>query len=197
MINSDSVQVCGKGDLNLHYCITCTWISLCESIWKDAEYRIKFLKLKYNIPDSVSSTGRTTKGEFEIDWTGYADDLVLIFEDHESLQKGIAILDKLFTQYGMKINVSKTKTMIFNHQDTEKEKYPSTIATLNGEDLENVKVFRYLGSDIKFDESSTGEAELNLRTDAATGKFYTHSRNMMNQKIYMKNKGLNAEFSSS
>ena len=148
--------------------------------------RIKFLKLKYNIPDSVSSTGRTTKGEFEIDWTGYADDLVLIFEDHESLQKGIAILDKLFTQYGMKINVSKTKTMIFNHQDTEKEKYPSTIATLNGEDLENVKVFRYLGSDIKFDESSTGEAELNLRTDAATGKFYTHSRNMMNQKIYMK-----------
>ena len=88
------------------------------------ENRIKFLKLKYNIPDSVSSTGRTTKGEFEIDWTGYADDLVLIFEDHESLQKGIAILDKLFTQYGMKINVSKTKTMIFNHQDTEKRKVP-------------------------------------------------------------------------
>ena len=26
-----------QGDLNLLYCITCTWISLCESIWKDAE----------------------------------------------------------------------------------------------------------------------------------------------------------------
>lgn len=100
--------------------------------------------------------------------------MVLIFEDHKSLQKGIAILDKLFTQYGMKINVSKNKTMIFNHLDTEKEKHPSTIATLNGEDLENVMVFRYLDSN-KFDESSTGEAELNLRTDAATGKFYTHS----------------------
>ena len=28
---------------------------------------IKFLKLKYNIPNSVSSTGRVSKGEFELD----------------------------------------------------------------------------------------------------------------------------------
>ena len=61
--------------------------------------RIKFLKLKYNIPSYVSSTGRTSKGEFDIDWTGYADDLVLMFNDIESLQKGINILNKLFTEY--------------------------------------------------------------------------------------------------
>ena len=79
--------------------------------------------------------------------------------------------------------LSKTKTMILNHHEQE---YPSTIASLSGEALENVKVFRYLGCDIKFDEPSTGEAELNLRTDAATGAFYGHSRNMMNHKIYMK-----------
>ena len=37
-----------------------------------------------------------------------------------------------------------------------------------------------------FDATSTGEAELNLCTDAATGKFYALSRNMMNSKINMK-----------
>ena len=144
--------------------------------------RIKFLRLKYNIPSYVSSTGRTSKGEMDVDWTGYADDLVLMFDDNESLQKGINILNELFTEYGMKINVSKTKTMIFNHH---RQDYPSTIASLSGEALDNVKIFRYLGCDIKFDEPSTGEAELNLRTDAATGAFYGHSRNMMNHKIYM------------
>jgi hypothetical protein len=148
--------------------------------------RIKFLKLKYNIPSSVSSTGRTSKGEFDLDWTGYADDLVLTFDDRDSLKRGITILDELFTQYGMKINVSKTKTMIFNKQAMDEQEYPTTIASLNGEALENVKVFRYLGCDIKFDEPSTGEAELNLRTDAATSKFYALSRNMMNSKINMK-----------
>ena len=60
------------------------------------------------------------------------------------------------------------------------------LASLSGKALENVEMFRYLGCDIKFNEPSTCEAELNLRTDAATGAFYGHSRNMMNQKIYMK-----------
>ena len=148
--------------------------------------RVHFLKLKYNIPSYVSSTGRTSKGEFDIDWTGYADDLVLMFNDSKSLQKGINILNELFTEYGMSINVSKTKTMIFNHQAIDKREYPSTIASLSDKALENVKIFRYLGCDVKFDEPSTGEAELNLRNDAATGAFYAHSRNLMNHRVYMK-----------
>ena len=145
--------------------------------------RIKFLKLRYNIPSSVSSTGRICKGEYDLDWTGYADDLMLTFDDKDSLQRGITILDELFTQYGMQINAKKTKTMIFNQQITNDQEYPTSIASLGGRALENVKVFRYLGCDIKFDESSTGEAELNLRTDAATSKFYSLARNMMNNKI--------------
>ena len=147
---------------------------------------IKFLKLRFNIPSSVSSTGRISKGEYDLDWTGYADDLMITFDDKDSLQRGITILDELFAQYGMKINVTKTKTMIFNQQITNDQEYPTTIASLGGKALENVKVFRYLGCDIKFDESSTGEAELNLRTDAATSKFYSLSRNMMNNKTHLK-----------
>ena len=122
---------------------------------------IKFLKLKYNIPSSVSSTGRVSKGEFELDWTGYADVLMITFDDLTSLQKGLTILNELFKQYRLNFNTSKTKTMIFNHQ-LDNIVYPTTIASLAGESLENVKIYRYLGCDIKYDESTTGDTELNL-----------------------------------
>ena len=48
---------------------------------------IKFLKLRYRIPESASSTGRVSSGTMTIDWSGYADDLVLTFEDERSLAK--------------------------------------------------------------------------------------------------------------
>ena len=76
---------------------------------------IKFLKLKYKIPDIVSTSGRTSSGELELDWTGYADDLMLTFDDKESLQNGIMLLDEIFKEYRLQINISKTKTIIFNH----------------------------------------------------------------------------------
>ena len=103
--------------------------------------KIDFLKLKYNIPSSASNTGRVAKGEYELDWTGYADDLMITFDDLASLQKGLNILNELFSKYRLKINVSKTKTMIFNQQLENKE-YPTCIASLDGEDLENVTIYR-------------------------------------------------------
>ena len=94
---------------------------------------IKFLKLKYNIPSSVSSTGRVSKGEFELDWTGYADDLMITFDDLASLKKGLTTLNELFKQYQLKINNSnsKTKTMIFNHQ-LDNIVYPTTHYSIPG-----------------------------------------------------------------
>ena len=53
--------------------------------------------------------------------------------------------------------------MIFNHPTPEA--YPKSIVSLNDEVVENVNVFRYLGSDIKHDEESTGDEEINLRID--------------------------------
>ena len=146
---------------------------------------IKFLKCKFNIPETASSTGNQAIGEFQIDWCGYADDLLLVFEDVNSLRRGVKLLDKIFERYRLKINVAKTKTMILNQQ-YESEEYPSFISTLRGVNLENTKTYRYLGCEIKYDEPSTGEAELNLRTDAAESKFYSLSRNMMNMKISLK-----------
>ena len=112
---------------------------------------------------------------------------MITFDDLASLQKGLTNLNELFKQYRLKINTSKTKTMIFNHQ-LDNIVYPTTIASLADESLENVKIYRYLGCDIKYDESTTGDTELNLRIDAATNKFYSNSKNLLNYKIYLKTK---------
>ena len=146
---------------------------------------IKFLKLKYEIPAEVSSTGRISKGEWDMDWSGYADDLVLVFDDEESLRKAVKLLNEVFNRYRLKINPSKTKTMIFNQQ-YENRNYPTSIATLDGQILENVKTFRYLGVEVKHDEPTTGATEMNLRSDAAECKFYSLTKNLLNMKINIK-----------
>ena len=51
---------------------------------------IRFLNLNYYIPSSVSrsNTSRDTTGVQIVDWSGYADDLLLFFEDEQSLCNG-------------------------------------------------------------------------------------------------------------
>ena len=65
---------------------------------------IKFLSMKCKIPRSASTTGREEIGEFN-----------LAFNDKDSLQQGIILLDEIFTEYRLKININKTQLMIFNH----------------------------------------------------------------------------------
>ena len=146
---------------------------------------VKFLKLSYKIPQEASSTGRTSQGSFDMDWCGYADDLVLVFDDEGSLRKGLRLLDQTFSRYRLKINTSKTKTMIFNQQYENRE-YPVSIASLGDQKLDNVKTYRYLGAEIKYDEPTTGSAEMSLRTDAAECKFYSLTKNLLNMKINIK-----------
>ena len=85
------------------------------------------------------------------------------------MKKATQILCKTFCNYGLEINKSKTKTMILNHQLTAEE-YPETIVSIDNTPLNNVKVFKYLGCNIKYDEPSTGEAELEFRVDTAQNK---------------------------
>ena len=61
--------------------------------------KIRFLKLKYYIPSSASLTGRDTTGTQIVDWVGYADVLLLFFDNEDSLCKGIQLLDEIFNRY--------------------------------------------------------------------------------------------------
>ena len=77
---------------------------------------IKFIKPKYTIPKSASTSENKYLGQYGskiITWVGYADDIVLVFEDNHNMQEGLIMLNKTFKRFGLKINVSKTKVNDF------------------------------------------------------------------------------------
>ena len=156
------------------------------------ERNIKFLKLNYRIPSTATTReeryNKTDSGCHKMDWVGYADDLGLVFEDVENLQKGLGALDESFKRYHLTINVTKTKTMILNYQHINNDctTYPKTISTLKNIPVENVSKFRYLGDEIKYNEPSTGDAEIELRIEVAEHKFYELSKKFFNNYIRIK-----------
>ena len=122
---------------------------------KCSENGIRFLNLKYHIPHSASKQQRDSVGFHEIKWVGYADDLVIMFEDVTNFNMALNLLQKVFADYGLEMNTTKTKTIILNYQGSD-DNYPSTISSINNTPLDNVKVFMYLGCNIKYNEATTG-----------------------------------------
>ena len=144
--------------------------------------QINFLQLRYCMPTSASRKDRILLGYHTIDWIGYADDLLIAFEDRKSLQNALDILNQTFSRFSLTINVSKTKSMIIKYQ-VESQEYPTSISRLNGKDVENVRTFLYLGCNIKFDEAGVGDSEIEFRIECAERKFYELGKKFMNHKI--------------
>ena len=146
--------------------------------------KVRFVKLKYSIPRSASEGNELlgSYGDHPFDWVGYADDLVMAFSDIASTQKGLEIVNEVFKRFRLSINVSKTKTMIFNYAEPP-EQYPTSIAKLDDEEVGNVKSFKYLEGIIQFDQPTTGDTEITTRIDMAEAKFYEHGKKLMNHKI--------------
>ena len=86
------------------------------------------------------------------------------------LQRATTILDELFTNYGLCINVSKTETMILNHMLLEDE-YHDTRNSLLNVPLQNSTEFKQLGSYISQNEPNTRDIEVNHRIQIAYTKF--------------------------
>ena len=70
----------------------------------------------------------------------YADDAVVFFKSPEGFQSILNDLDLYCRTWGLKINTSKTKAMIF-----EKGGHTNYAFYLCNEKLENVNCFKYLG----------------------------------------------------
>ena len=89
---------------------------------------------------------RTTKTSAGIRWNftskledlDFADDLALISSKQTDLQRKSSLLETTATQTGLKVNAKKTKVMRLNTKNTQKIK-------MQGEDLEEVESFTYLG----------------------------------------------------
>ena len=86
--------------------------------------------LQNRAPGGASFTGTRVKILL------YADDLVLLVETPHALQLMINQLENYCKQWDLKINLSKTKTIIFGN---------FKVQTLNNEVIETVTEFKYLG----------------------------------------------------
>jgi hypothetical protein len=115
----------------------------------------------------------------------YADDKAIVANSERGLQELIDSINMVTQKYGMKINVKKTKVMCISRNRGRKMKI-----LIDGEKVEQVSQFKYLGSII----SEDGYCDKDIRSRIAMGKnafmikkrLFTSSMNMELKKRIMK-----------
>lgn len=110
----------------------------------------------------------------------YADDAVLVADKRRKMQRMLDRLNASCKEYGMEINIKKTKVMIMNAKGRIK-----TTLKLDGVDLERVTRFKYLGSWITDD--SRCEVDLRARVELARVAFW-QNKELMRRNIRFKTK---------
>jgi hypothetical protein len=102
-----------------------------------------------------NGTGIAIQGE-KINNLRFADDIDLIEESFEMLQKSVDTLNNAGNKAGLKINIGKTKTMVFGREDSEKR------LKIGDQVIENVGQFVYLGSLLTWDNNCTKEIQTRI-----------------------------------
>ena len=118
-----------------------------------------------------------TMGGYSLQAVRYADDQAMITSTEEGLQEMVTKLNNTSEQYGMKINIKKTKVMKIG-------KLPSNLRiSINGQILEQVTEFKYLGSVLC--ESGRCSKEIRTRIGMAKNAF------MKRKELFTRRKNLN------
>ncbi|VDO70965.1 unnamed protein product [Schistosoma margrebowiei] len=112
----------------------------------------------------------TSEGKHGIQWTArsqlddldFADDLALLSHTHEQMQTKTASVAAVSASIGLSIHKGKTKVLKFKAQN-------SNPITLDGETLEDVESFTYLGSII--DEQGGSDADVKARIGKTRATF--------------------------
>ena len=168
----------------------CIFLDHVMKIYEDQleKAHIQPVEFKYHIHSAAITRQQRTQHPVNSissqNWLRYADDTTLYQTSEQNLEKSLKILAKIYNEYGLKLNKSKTKTMIYNC--SQRGSYPDSIIKLDQENIENVKVFKVLVSNVQYNDTSTGEFEINSRIEAAKSKFAQYSKTLTNQKIYLK-----------
>lgn len=110
----------------------------------------------------------------------YADDTVLIASTEQDLQALVDVVNRKSEEMGLRINVKKTKCMIVSKNKTKR----NITITVNGEKIEQVDEFVYLGALITTDGRC--EAELRRRIAIAKATFHQMSKVFCNRNINLK-----------
>ena len=151
---------------------------------------LEFFKFKYRIPstrtDRVRAERVPTSGISQLDWAGYADDIVLYLLTLASLQSSLCLIDSIFKRFRLKVNPTKTETMTTNRKYSyEDNSYPKSVITLDGSPIKNVENFRYLGCQIVHDQNTTGDWEVNSRIESAKNKFSSMRNVFLNHDVHL------------
>ncbi len=99
-----------------------------------------FMKLSELLNEA--STSCPSLSGLTISHLAWADDLVILALDPESLQKQLTIIENYCRDWGLEINISKTKFMVMNGKQPPS---PNWRPTLNGQPIEPVTSYCYLG----------------------------------------------------
>jgi hypothetical protein len=167
----------------LYNCLaqTCldTWVDRCA-----AEGLEKF-ELPFKIPENASENGEIKTGFCQVQYLAYCDDLCIFSFNKIDLEKKLRLLNEVFGEFGLKMNMSKTETLIYNWElgKGNFEEYPETICSIEGEEIKNVQKFKYLGAYSQIDDSSVGDDELQYRMTSATCKFFELKNFFTNNSI--------------
>ena len=110
----------------------------------------------------------------------YADDAVLVADTKKKLQRMIDKLNDTCKNYGMDINVKKTKVMVIS-----KNKNVICDLTLDSKPLEQVNRYKYLGSWIT--EDARCEVDIRARIGMAKAAFW-QNKELMRRNIRFETK---------
>ena len=142
------------------------------------------IEFKYNIPHSCTNREQRQTGKMRgteiIRWILYADDVALFCKSVDEAEAILNILNDTCKRFGLTISFGKTKTQVFN---CEKELVEAkTLFSIDGEVVENVRTFIYLGHMITNEDDS---CFTELRTSRATGKFYELKSVLSDKQVNM------------
>ena len=107
-----------------------------------------FINDIHNIFDEACKP--TMLNNWKINSLSFADDLVILSESQVGLERSLKNLEEYCNEWGLKVNSSKTKVMVFNRAFTKN--IQNLTYTLDGEAINTTKTYCYLGIEM----SSTG-----------------------------------------
>ncbi|VDP00291.1 unnamed protein product [Schistosoma mattheei] len=108
----------------------------------------------------------------QLDDLNFADDLALLSQTQQQMQEKTNSVAAASEAVGLNIHKGKSRILRYNTKLTNP-------ITIDGEDLEDVKTFTYLGSII--DERGGSDADVNGRISKARAA-YLHLRNIWNSE---------------
>ena len=128
------------------------------------------------MPDGRKVRGTKVQGREKILVLLYADDLVLICENGETLDMAMTRIEEYTQQWGLTVNVRKTKRMVNKETKIEQE----VDIMIRGETVERVSEFVYLGSLIK--DTGHSVEEVNRRLHLAQYRFHELKKPIFDQR---------------